>query len=218
MADYTAFGDSCLHGAGGYSSELNFWWHIRWPTKVRSSNPIDDLLPEIDDSHINTLEYATIIINFIIAKTIINRTPVISRHPHPTILLFSDNKSAISWSIKAANSTSSKAKSLSRLFASHLIRSPLGIHLNHVRGEDNGIADRISRFSNDSPILSQFYDLTQEFPDLRGCQHFQLPPELLSDLSTMLSTSCEPPDLSAKIRSRLQDESTISSSSSPRST
>ena len=24
----TAFGDSCLEGAGGYSISLGFWWHI----------------------------------------------------------------------------------------------------------------------------------------------------------------------------------------------
>ena len=27
----TAFGDSCLEGAGGYSIKLGFWWHINFP-------------------------------------------------------------------------------------------------------------------------------------------------------------------------------------------
>ena len=30
----TAFGDSCLEGAGGYSIELGFWWHIDFPEEV----------------------------------------------------------------------------------------------------------------------------------------------------------------------------------------
>jgi hypothetical protein len=31
----TAFGDSCLEGAGGYSIELGFWWHIDFPKEVK---------------------------------------------------------------------------------------------------------------------------------------------------------------------------------------
>jgi hypothetical protein len=30
----TAFGDSCLEGAGGYSISLGFWWHLPFPKKV----------------------------------------------------------------------------------------------------------------------------------------------------------------------------------------
>ncbi len=30
----TAFGDACLHGAGGYSTSLGFWWHLNFPEEV----------------------------------------------------------------------------------------------------------------------------------------------------------------------------------------
>ena len=31
----TAFGDSCLERAGGYSIKLGFWWHIDFPEEVK---------------------------------------------------------------------------------------------------------------------------------------------------------------------------------------
>jgi hypothetical protein len=31
----TAFGDSSLEGAGGYSIGLKFWWHISFPDEVK---------------------------------------------------------------------------------------------------------------------------------------------------------------------------------------
>ena len=31
----TAFGDSCLEGAGGYSIKLGFWWHIDFPEEIK---------------------------------------------------------------------------------------------------------------------------------------------------------------------------------------
>ena len=35
MPTFTAFGDSCLEGARGYSTSLGFWWHIPFPDAVR---------------------------------------------------------------------------------------------------------------------------------------------------------------------------------------
>jgi hypothetical protein len=34
MPTFTAFGDSCLEGAGGYSLSLGFWWHLPFPEEV----------------------------------------------------------------------------------------------------------------------------------------------------------------------------------------
>ena len=31
----TAWSDSCLYAAGGYSVDMKFWWYIEWPDKVR---------------------------------------------------------------------------------------------------------------------------------------------------------------------------------------
>ena len=60
----TAFGDSCLEGAGGYSTELGFWWHIEFPEEVKHRT----LLFKSDNKDgtlisINVLEFVTVIIN-----------------------------------------------------------------------------------------------------------------------------------------------------------
>ena len=61
----TAFGDSCLKGAGGYYISLGFWWHIAFPDKVIQRTLIykkdntDGLLVSI-----NVLEFITVIINY----------------------------------------------------------------------------------------------------------------------------------------------------------
>ena len=31
----TAWSDSCLYAAGGYSVNMKFWWYIEWPAEVR---------------------------------------------------------------------------------------------------------------------------------------------------------------------------------------
>jgi hypothetical protein len=35
MPTFTAFGDSCLKGASGYSLSLGFWWHLPFPEEVK---------------------------------------------------------------------------------------------------------------------------------------------------------------------------------------
>jgi hypothetical protein len=35
MPTFTSFGDSCLDGAGGYSTSLGYWWHIPFPNEVK---------------------------------------------------------------------------------------------------------------------------------------------------------------------------------------
>jgi hypothetical protein len=214
VPDFTAYGDSCLEGAGGYSLELKFWWHLNWQSDIRSRHsPAPGTIGD-DTPTINTLEYATIIINFIISSLILARNPSISSHPHPTILLYSDNTSAISWSLKAANSTSHYAKSLSRLLSSYLIHSPIGISLDHISGEKNTISDRISRFSSASPACSQFSLLLQDYPQLHGCQRFHLPQEVLSLLTMALSNKSEPPELTGKIINQIRAGSNTSFGSS----
>jgi hypothetical protein len=135
VPDFTAYGDSCLEGAGGYSPESKFWWHLTWRSDIRERHGHPPGTIGTDTLTINTLEYATTIINFIISSLILARDPSISPHPHPTILLYSDNTSAIGWSLKPATSTSHYAKSLSRLLSSYLIQYPLGIPLDHISGK-----------------------------------------------------------------------------------
>ena len=54
MPTFTTFGDSCLEGAGGYSTSLGFWWHLPFPeniksrTLLRKNNNKDGLLISIN--------------------------------------------------------------------------------------------------------------------------------------------------------------------------
>jgi len=207
VADFIAYGDSCLDGAGGFCLSLKFFWHIFWPKSVRNRFENDELLREASQVSINVLEFATIIINFIVAKTIIDTDNSTVSHPHPTILLLSDNTTAVSWCNKVAHTSSNAAKTLSRLLASYTINSKLGLCPEHIPGTNNEIADRISRFNSYSPIFDQFSSLTQDFPDLTGCQHFQIPHKLISDLTSILSTTSADETITETLKQLVAEQS-----------
>ena len=62
--DAVAAGDSYLRVAGGWSTDLGFWWHLEWPKEV-----VQRTLLYLKNNKqgkfisINILEYATVIIN-----------------------------------------------------------------------------------------------------------------------------------------------------------
>ena len=94
----TAYSDSSSHAAGGYSTDLNFWWHLQWPdhvqaraAKARTGNTIS----------INALEYAAIIINYVAttAATLANPN---KNDPYLTALFFTDNVASKAWIQKGA--------------------------------------------------------------------------------------------------------------------
>ena len=88
------FGNSSLPGCGGYSSELKFWWHIDFPTKI-----VERTLPHIPDEldvriiSIHCLEYFTIIVNYCAAKVYF-ATVLKGNDPYPVVLCVTDNTSA----------------------------------------------------------------------------------------------------------------------------
>ena len=64
----TAWSDSSLQAAGGYSIDMKFWWHIEWPEEIRRRTLLH--LRNNKDGRlisINVLEYAGIIITFVAA-------------------------------------------------------------------------------------------------------------------------------------------------------
>jgi hypothetical protein len=65
MPSATTIGDSSLEGAGGFSTTLGFWWHIRFPDEVvqhtlqfKTNNNNGMLML------INVLEFVMVIINY----------------------------------------------------------------------------------------------------------------------------------------------------------
>ena len=82
----SSLGDSCLEGAGGYSIELGFWWHINFPKEVKQRT----LLFKSDNKDgtlisINVLEFVTVIINYCTSLHVITITNI-TNDPHPVFL------------------------------------------------------------------------------------------------------------------------------------
>jgi hypothetical protein len=186
--DFTAYCDSCKYGAGGYCPELKFMWHIHWPHKDTS---IDELLESEDVTHINLLEYTAVIITYAIAQRILNSNPDIASHTYPTINILSDNTTACSWSSKGASSSNSIAKHITHIAGSLQLNTRLGMHVTHIQGEDNIVADAISRIATNLPILSQLQKVKQEHSSLKNCAIAQIPRNLNSLITVLFSNKSE---------------------------
>ena len=102
-SEFSAHGDACLHGAGGFSDELKFWFFLIWPDDIqkrtvkfkRATKLATDAIISI-----NMLEYATIIILFAAATQKVYSNEIQTLQPYPSIKIFSDNISALSWTKK----------------------------------------------------------------------------------------------------------------------
>ena len=187
--DCEAWQDACLTGGGGFSLNYKFWWALEWPeTIVRRTIRY---LKKGDRSliSINLLEYVAIIIS--LAGTILTweALPPDSRPVHPVALLWTDNTSAASWTKRIAGLQGPQGKSLARIFAHLLMFSEIGVNATHIDGDLNPIADFLSRI-REHDDFSQFTrsSLIQKFPQLKHCHHFHPSQELLSLLTSALST------------------------------
>jgi hypothetical protein len=190
---FTAFCDSCEYGAGGFSPELGFIWHLHWPTQQN-----DDLLD--DTTHINIKEFISIIITFALARSHLLHHPALAPDTYPTIIIKSDNTSAISWSTKGIASDNKIAHHFSRILCSLRLNSNLGLHVEHIPGEDNGVSDDISRISlrsHHSPSLSsrfiqeQIDQVKQRHQCIQHCALFPIPSNLHLLISNLLSPRAE---------------------------
>ena len=103
--------------------------------------------------------------------------------PHPVLLNWCDNTSAIKWCNHACKS-SLAGRVLGRLFCALLIESKVGINAEYIPTKSNVVSDGISRIKKlkrDSPTSSFDYStLKQTFPALSRCRAFQPSPKLLS--------------------------------------
>lgn len=203
--EFIAYGDSCLAGAGGYSTDLAYWWYIPWPLQVQSR--FLAVLP--DHLSINTLEYAAIVINYIIASSILGRYNIVAGDDrlatpppitHPSLRIYTDNTTAMSWTTSAAASSSNTSRSLSRFLAAQLLLNRIGLEAKHVAGDKNVIADAISRFAHESNSDTLFSSLQVHHPPLHGCRRYHLQPELHSALMSILLGICDAVQLLSAMR------------------
>jgi hypothetical protein len=92
----TTIRDSLLEGAGGFSTMLGFWWHIRFPDEVVQrtlrfkTNNNNGMLVLI-----NVLEFVMVIIYYCATLHVVRTSPV-TDDPHPAILNVTNNSSTLS--------------------------------------------------------------------------------------------------------------------------
>ncbi len=102
----TVFGDACLHGAGGYSISMGFWWHLEFPeeVKLRTLLYVKD---DKDDSFIsiNVLEFITVILNYCATLEVIATTTNVTDDPHPVVLNVTNNTSALNWTLHSCKTS-----------------------------------------------------------------------------------------------------------------
>ena len=120
----------------------------------------------------------------------INNKVIKNEQQFPTLLNWTDNKTAKSWIKKAATKTE-KGKALQRILCSIMINNPLGIKTDYIKGETNVLADSISRVFTSSSNTS-FYKLHQTFPYLKFWMRFHPSHELLSAIYSALLTGLDP--------------------------
>ena len=182
----SAWSDSCLFAAGGYSVDMNFWWYIEWPDEIKRHtlvyvrNNKDGKLISI-----NVLEYAALLINYAGAYHYYLHNPD-PEDPFPQVLFYADNTASESWMVKACNS-SLIGRALSRLQCAMMINNNVGIRTDHVTTVANIIADKLSRIKQESNCMRGFLSVVQEFPALAGCKRFHPSAELISHIMDAIS-------------------------------
>jgi len=184
----TAWSDSSLSAAGGFSYDMGFWWYIEWPQDIAqrtlrfvSSNKDGTLVT------INALEYASLIVNYVAATYVLMHLDPSKTDPHPMVLFYVDNTAAESW-MRKASSSSEGARALGYIQAALMINNPVGICVDRVSTTDNVVADRISRVRSEAHLSTEIPALCQDFPQLRSCQRFHPSAELTSLILETLST------------------------------
>jgi hypothetical protein len=138
---------------------------------------------------INLLEYAAIIIGLAGSIVAWEMLPPDTRPSHPMILLWTDNTTAKSWTKKISGLKTPQGRMLARVFAHLLMFSDVGIEADYIEGENNIIADYLSRIrlANDFSAFS-FEKLQTKFNCLKSSRHFLPSNELVSLLTTALLT------------------------------
>jgi hypothetical protein len=92
------------------------------------------------------------------------------------ILSLTDNSTAEAWTRKIAGLTGPQGKALAWIFAHLLMFSDVGVHTAYIKGEENPIAEYLSRL-RDQDNFSQFQyeSLVTQYPWLKQCRCRQLP-------------------------------------------
>ena len=194
--DFVTYGDACLEAAGGFSEDLDFWWHIEFPPSIKAKTlknlTVTRRCPlSLELVSINLLEFLTEIINFVAVSILFRADPSLCLQPFPVQLNWTDNQTSKAWIKKAATKTV-KGKALQRILCCLMINNPVGLNADYIEGIKNILADRISRLYSNSAIPPSFTSLMQEFPQMKSWNRFLPSQELLSTLYSALLEGREP--------------------------
>ena len=199
--DFSGRGDACLEGAGGYSTDLKFWWFIEWPDDIKQKTlkhwNFSVRLDKENFISINLLEYFTVIIMYAAATQAV-RDLENFLHKYPIFKNESDNISAVVWTKKASMS-SPAGKAMAKIFSLLCINNNLGLSSAYIKGEDNIIADNISRMKT-KKLTKTSTELLQTFPELQTCRRFHPNRELVYSLYyALLNGQVKPGNLPANL-------------------
>ena len=184
--------DACIFQTGGFNIKMRYIWHVEFPTEIKNRT-IKYIGSGPNLVNINVLEFVGIIINFAGALTAIVEDGLPTDDPFPILLNYADNKSSVKWIRLCTNSQIGRCLALFLCFL--LIDSPLGINAKYLPGDENFIADAISRLKQEKGANDFFYDystLKQDYPILRTCRSFQPSQDLLSMLWTIILSKNTP--------------------------
>ena len=159
--DFVGYSDACGIGAGGvWSSGLKYvhpiMWQYEWPDDIKAAlitfeNP-DGYLT------INDLELAGKVMNWLVLEC----QPIDLQYKH--IGSFCDNTSAVAWTHKMRTSKSKSAGRLLRMLGMRIHkRMASSVTPLHIAGEDNDMADVVSRAFKNGKFFAAHENLTHYF-------------------------------------------------------
>ena len=192
---FVSTGDASFVGCGGACPALAFWFDLPWTEATRLRFTLGPQSPQY--LHINDMEFLTIILMLAAIHTRLQTLPpTVAQHtfpsgiPHiPVWLGKTDNMVSRSWEW-TASASSYRGQSLLGVYSALLQVANIKTLTEHLPGEDNVVADDISRNDFSLPPSVRFPKLFQKHPFLKHCDYFLPSPEFLLLLSSRLS--CEP--------------------------
>ena len=188
--DFVGYSDACGIGAGGvWSSGLKYlqplMWQFEWPEDIKNAL-ITDHNPD-GYLTINDLELAGYVLNWLALEC----QPIPLEFHH--VGSFCDNTSAVAWAQKLCTSKSKSAGRLLRMLGMRIHkRRASSVTPLHIAGEDNDMADIVSRAFKNGKFFKAHKNLTDYFntnfplPQEQSWTEFTLPSKLVSRVISCL--------------------------------
>ena len=89
---------------------------------------------------INTLEYDSLIVNYVAVSYMLTHMHPTKGDPHPVVINYTDKRAAESWLIQASK-LSHTGRTICYIQAAFTVNIPVGINAVHMMSKDNHIAD-----------------------------------------------------------------------------